>query len=83
MFKLMHKLTLAVGAAPALFVIPISAFSQSIQIQIGPGGVRIDDGRGRGGQCEELRRAWSSAKEIAADTGRPAKDQFGGMCAAN
>ena len=83
MFKGMRKLTLAVGAAAALFVIPISAFSQSIQIQIGPGGVRIDDGRGRGGQCEELRRAWSSAKEIAADTGRPAKDQFGGMCAAN
>jgi len=46
MFKGMHKLTLAVGAAAALFVIPISAFSQSIQIQIGPGGVRIDDGRG-------------------------------------
>ena len=39
MFKGMHKLTLAVGAAAALFVIPISAFSQSIQIQIGPGGV--------------------------------------------
>ena len=43
------------AAAISLFVIPISAFSQSIQV--GPGGVRIDDGRGRGGQCEELRRA--------------------------
>jgi hypothetical protein len=38
----------------ALFIIPTSGFSQSIQI--GPGGVRVDDGRGRG-QCEELRRA--------------------------
>jgi len=81
MFKGMRRFVFAVAAAAALFVIPISAFSQSIQI--GPGGVRIDDGRGRGGQCEELRRAWSRAKEIAADTGRPAKDQFGGMCAAN
>src|SRR5215207_6634942 len=28
-------------------------------IQIGPGGIRVDDGRGRrgGGQCEELRLA--------------------------
>ena len=65
MFQGMRRFVFAVAAAAALFVIPISAFSQSIQI--GPGGVRIDDGRGRGGQCEELRRAWSSAKEIAAD----------------
>ena len=47
MFKEMRKLTLVVGTAAALFVIPISAFYQSIHI--GPGGVRIDDGRGRGG----------------------------------
>jgi hypothetical protein len=44
-----------VVAAAAFFVIPTSSFSQSVQI--GPGGVRVDDGRGRGGQCEELRRA--------------------------
>jgi len=55
MFKGMGKFAFAVAAAATLSFIPISAFSQSIQI--GPGGVRIDDGRGRGGQCEELRRA--------------------------
>jgi hypothetical protein len=55
MFKGMRRFVFAVAAATALFVIPMSAFSQSIQI--GPGGVRIDEGRGRGGQCEELRLA--------------------------
>ena len=55
MSKGMRKFAIAVAAAAALFVIPITAFSQSVQI--GPGGVRIDDGRGRGGQCEELRLA--------------------------
>ena len=44
MFKGMRKFAFAVAAAAAIFVIPTSAFSQSIQI--GPGGVRIDDGRG-------------------------------------
>ena len=45
-----------VFATAALLVIPTSSvFSQSIQV--GPGGVHVDDGRGRGGgQCEELRR---------------------------
>ena len=55
MFQGMRRFVFAVAAATALFVIPMSAFSQSIQI--GPGGVRIDEGRGRGGQCEELRLA--------------------------
>jgi hypothetical protein len=56
MFKGKRKFAFAVATTAALFVVPISAFSQSVQI--GPGGVRIDDGRGRGGgQCEELRRA--------------------------
>ncbi len=50
----MRKFALAIAAAAAFFVIPLPAFSQSIEI--GPGGVRVDDGR-RGGQCEELRRA--------------------------
>ena len=45
----MRKFALGVAAATALLVIPISAFSQSIEI--GPGGVRV------GGQCDELRRA--------------------------
>ena len=32
----------------------------------------------------KTRTAWASrAKETAADTARPAKDRFGGMCAAN
>ena len=46
-----------VVATAALLLIPTSSvFSQSIQV--GPGGVRVDDGRGRGGgQCDELRRA--------------------------
>jgi hypothetical protein len=70
-----------------VFVFPTSGFSQSIQI--GPGGVRVDDGRGRG-QCEELRRACenkdrlaSKARETAADIGKLAKGQSGGMCAEN
>ena len=53
MLKAMRKYALGVAAATALFVFPISAFSQSIEI--GPGGVRVEDGRG--GQCEQLRRA--------------------------
>ena len=48
----MRRLALVVAAA-AFFIAPAASFSQSIQI--GPGGVRVDDGRG--GQCEELRRA--------------------------
>jgi hypothetical protein len=49
MSKGMRKFAIAVAAAAALFAIPTSAFSQSIQI--GPGGVRIDEGRGRGGNA--------------------------------
>ena len=49
----MRRLVFVVAAA--FFALPTSAFSQSIQV--GPGGVRVDDGRSRGGQCEELRRA--------------------------
>jgi len=49
----MRRLLFVVAAA--FFALPTSAFSQSIQV--GPGGVRVDDGRSRGGQCEELRRA--------------------------
>jgi hypothetical protein len=51
MFKGMRRLAFAAAAATAIVVIPTSAFPQSFEI--GPGGVRI----GRGGQCEELRRA--------------------------
>ena len=56
MFQSVRQVAFAVAAATSIMLFPISAFSQSVQI--GPGGVRIDDGRGRGGgQCEELRRA--------------------------
>ena len=54
MLKAMRNYSFGAAAATALFVIPISAFSQSIEV--GPGGVRVYDGRG-GGQCEQLRRA--------------------------
>ena len=50
MSKAMRRYAFGVAAATALFVFPISAFSQSIEV--GPGGVRIG-----GGQCEQLRRA--------------------------
>lgn len=54
---LMRKLVLSLTAMAALFVFPIAGFSQSVEI--GPGGVRVDDGRARrgGGQCEQLRQA--------------------------
>ena len=52
MLKGMRNYAFGAAAATALFVIPISAFSQSIEV--GPGGVRVYDGRG-GGQCEQLR----------------------------
>jgi hypothetical protein len=55
MLQRARQLAFAIAAAAAMIVAPIPALSQSVQI--GPGGVRIDDGRGRGGQCEELRRA--------------------------
>ena len=59
----MRKLAFAVAAAAALFVIPVPAFSQAVEI--GPGGVRIDDGRSRrGGQCEELRRACENKNRL-------------------
>lgn len=54
MLKVLRKYAFGTAAATALFVIPISAFSQSIEF--GPGGVRLYGGRG-GGQCEQLRRA--------------------------
>jgi hypothetical protein len=54
MLKAMRDYAFGAAAATALLVIPISAFSQSIEV--GPGGVRVYDGRGSG-QCEQLRRA--------------------------
>ena len=52
----MRKSTLAAVVAAAM-LLPSSGFAQFIEF--GPGGVRVDDGRGRrgGGQCEQLRLA--------------------------
>lgn len=60
----MRKIALAIAAVAALLIFPVSAFSQSIQV--GPGGVRIDDGRGvrGGGQCEELRLACENKNRL-------------------
>jgi hypothetical protein len=58
----MRRLAFVVAAAAALFVIPTSVFSQSVQV--GPGGIRVDDGRSRGGQCEELRRACENKNRL-------------------
>jgi len=84
MFMRIRTFAFGVATAAAFFIVPVSAFSQSFEI--GPGGVRI----GRGGQCEELRRACenkdrlgSKAKEIAAGIGKPARGQPDAMFAAN
>jgi hypothetical protein len=53
MSKAMRRFVFGAAAAAGLFIFPISAFSQSIEF--GPGGVRVYEGRG--GQCEQLRRA--------------------------
>ncbi|ACL58181.1 hypothetical protein [Methylobacterium nodulans] len=50
----MRPHALGITAAAALFILPISAFSQGIEI--GPGGIGFGGGR-RGGDCEQLRRA--------------------------
>ena len=63
----MYKYAFAVAAAAALFS-PLSAYSQ--QIEIGPGGVRIERGgdrdgyRHRDGECEQLRRACEHKDEL-------------------
>src|SRR5258708_24121361 len=54
MLKGMRNYAFGAAAATALFLYPILAFSQSIEV--GPGVVRVYDGRG-GEQCEQLRRA--------------------------
>lgn len=59
----MRKSALAVAAVAAFLFLTPSAFAQSIEI--GPGGVRVDDGRGRGGgQCEQLRRACEAKDQL-------------------
>src|SRR3954470_13116429 len=51
----MRLSALIIFVAAALSISSLPASAQ--RLEIGPGGVRVDDGRGRGGQCEELRRA--------------------------
>jgi hypothetical protein len=57
----MRKFLFVAAAAVALFSVPVSGIAQSVQI--GPGGVRIDDGRG-GGHCEQLRRACENKDQL-------------------
>ena len=63
----MYKYAFVIAAAAALFF-PISAYSQ--QIEIGPGGVRIDrdndreGARHRDGNCAQLRRACEHKDEL-------------------
>lgn len=61
MLQGMRKFVFGAAAAAALFVIPVSAFSQSLEI--GPGGVRMG-----GGECEQLRRACES-KDMLGERG--------------
>lgn len=77
----MKNFILAAMALLAVSILPNAAISQSIEV--GPGGVRVYDGRpqyetrprayevrpqGRGGQCEELRRA-CEAKDALGERG--------------
>jgi hypothetical protein len=60
MLQTMRKCAFGVVAAAALFAVPGSAFSQSIEI--GPGGVRLR------GECEQLRRACEN-KDVLGERG--------------
>jgi hypothetical protein len=61
MLKGMRNYSFGAAVATALFVIPMSAFSQSIEI--GPGGVRLGSG-----ECEQLRRACEN-KDVLGEQG--------------
>ena len=67
------------AVAAALFVLPISASSQVLEI--GPGGVRFGDGRGRGPDCEELRSACLN-KERLGEQGEGNCRQYRNLCRA-
>src|SRR4051794_41945373 len=82
----MRKFPLTLAAAA--FVVPAAASAQNIEI--GPGGIRVDDGRGRraGGQCEQLRLACENKDRLGEEGGgnwrryrptwpRPARPQGG------
>ena len=76
----MRKHALA-AAALALLTLPGPAFAQ--YIEFGPGGVRVDDGRGRGGRgggyCETLRRACEN-KDALGETGQGNCRRFRAEC---
>jgi hypothetical protein len=82
----MQKFTLALAVA-ALFALPMSAFSQDVEI--GPGGVQINPGYGyhhgyyhrhRGyGQCEELRAACMHKEELG-EQGQGNCQRYRQMC---
>lgn len=61
MLQRMQKYSLGAAAAVALFVVPVSALSQSLEIV--PDGVRM-----RGGECEQLRRACEN-KDVLGERG--------------
>jgi hypothetical protein len=60
----MRRSALSLAFAAALFTLPTAVSAQSFQI--GPGGVSVDDGRGRrgGGQCEQLRLACENKNRL-------------------
>lgn len=58
------------AAAAALVIFPATGFSQTFEI--GPGGVRIGEGRGRGGggaDCQELRAACQNKDRLGEGDG--------------
>ena len=65
----MRSYALGIAAAAALFIVPVSAFSQGIEI--GPGGVRFGGG-GRGGA---MRAAQAGVREQGC-TGRAGRGQL-------
>ena len=80
----MQKLALVLAVA-TLFALPMSAFSQDVEI--GPGGVQINPGYGyhqgyhhrHGGQCEELRAACMHKEELG-EQGQGNCQRYRQMC---
>ncbi len=84
----MRKTFIAVAALAALFVLPGAGFSQSNRSDRAASRLIMgDEAEGSARNCASRARIKvSSAKgvrEIAADTARPARGQFGATCAEN
>jgi len=76
----MRKSALALAAMAALCVLPATVSAQVFEI--GPGGIRMDDGRGRrggGGQCEQLRLACEN-KDRLGEVGEGNCRRYRQMC---